>query len=134
MFFLVYFLEIFRNGPEVMKPLLEYLNHSGCCFKLAETLNEIPNEWTINLVKSHLKNNLRSIFDRRFHSSFGRIMALSILERAKQQKQQLISRPIRIDRDRFVHIFSAAPALKKHSAISISASQYPRPSISFFTS
>lgn len=91
-----------RNGPEVMKPLSEYLNHSECRFDLIKTLTVLPEDWPIKLIHRHLSNHLNRLFNSKFQSSFGHVLALSMAERQRQTKQRLINQSIRIDRNRFV--------------------------------
>lgn len=86
-----------------MKPLLDYLNHSECRFNMEKTLNIIPEDWPIKLIDRNLSNHLNRLFNRKFQSSYGRCLAISMMERKRQTKQRLINRSIiRIDRNRFV--------------------------------
>ncbi|KAH7640297.1 transforming growth factor-beta receptor-associated protein 1-like [Dermatophagoides farinae] len=94
------YLDLYRkNGPEVMKPLSEYLNHSECRFDLIKTLTVLPEDWPIKLIHRHLSNHLNRLFNSKFQSSFGHVLALSMAERQRQTKQRLINQSIRIDRN-----------------------------------
>lgn len=80
--------------------MLNYLNHSQCHFDLSKTLNDLPGDWPLSYVENHLFNHFHTLFNDVFQTWFGRILALSILERIKQKNQRLRNHSIKIDQNR----------------------------------
>ncbi|KAI7693990.1 hypothetical protein SSS_01038 [Sarcoptes scabiei] len=88
-----------KNGSKIIKPMLNYLNHSQCHFDLSKTLNDLPGDWPLSYVENHLFNHFHTLFNDVFQTWFGRILALSILERIKQKNQRLRNHSIKIDQN-----------------------------------
>nr|XP_027195488.1 transforming growth factor-beta receptor-associated protein 1-like [Dermatophagoides pteronyssinus] len=96
------YLDLYRkNGPEVMKPLLNFVNHPECHFDMIETLKILPDEWPLKLIYLNLFNNLNRFYNQKFQSSFGCLLAKSMAEQLKQQQKlrKTENKSIRIDRN-----------------------------------
>ena len=88
-----------------MKPLLNFVNHPECHFDMIETLKILPDEWPLKLIYLNLFNNLNELYNQKFQSSFGCLLAKSMIEQQQQNIRKTTTEnksAIRIDRNRFV--------------------------------
>ena len=70
---------------------------------MIETLKILPDEWPLKLIYLNLFNNLNRFYNQKFQSSFGCLLAKSMIEQQQNiRKTTEIKSAIRIDRNRFV--------------------------------
>jgi len=89
------------NGPElVLRPFLEFLNHSRCIIDTEEVLRRMPQDWPLIWVKRMIERGVRRVEKDKFATSMGKVMAISLLDPRRRTKQALARKWISIDDDR----------------------------------
>ena len=85
----------------MMKPLLNFLNHSRCQFDMISTIKKLPPDLPLATLLRFLTKNIRLTFNKNYKSSIAKVLSLSQLEQVKQNKEQLVQNPIYVNHDRY---------------------------------